>query len=136
MERLKRRLFCPEGIILSGFLLIVLVGLSMASDETMAPDNWVYPALRKFELLGLVHLDPTTPYSRREIESCLNRILSGLNEEKIELSKRQRFLLDRLRKEYQGKSSKPARREDPPVYYYREGNRFFAVDFSVGGAFM
>ena len=126
-------LFRSEGALLSGFFILVLSAVSSASDETIAPDSWVYPALRTFELRGLVTLEPTVPYSRSQVERYLDSILTGLDAEGAVLSGRQRFLLGRLRDEFEGRASRPQDREDRPVFLYGEGGRFFAVDFTAGG---
>lgn len=133
MGRLNRRLFTPEGILLAGFFITTAFGTLAASDETVHPDSWVYPALRRFELLGLVALAPSVPYTRSQVEFYLDRILAGLEGGGAELSAHQAFLLGRLQWEFQGTAAKPDLREDPPLYTYREGRRFFAVDFATGG---
>lgn len=135
MNRMNKRFLSPGGVLLSGFFLIILAGSSLASDETVSPDSWIYPALRTFELLGLVRLEPTIPYSRRQVEFYMDRILSSLKDKEDELSPRQQFVLGRLREEFQGLGAKPGDREDQPVYFLREGNRYFALDFTSGGAF-
>ncbi|MBN1164256.1 MAG: hypothetical protein JXB45_06735 [Candidatus Krumholzibacteriota bacterium] len=118
------------------FFLIFLSPLSLsASNERFAPRSWVYPALRTFELAGLVRLDPDLPWSRREVEFYLDRILHRIANEHIELTAGQRFLLDRLREEFQGKSFRPREREDRPFWAVREGRRFCAVDVTGGGYF-
>ncbi len=123
----------PEGILLTGFFILAFSAAALASDETIPPDSWIYPALRTFELRGLVSLEPSAPYTRSEVERYLDRILAGIEREGTPLSERQRFLLERLRQEFQGRASRPQDREDRPVYLYRDGSRFFAVDFTAGG---
>ncbi len=136
MKYLRSLISHPGGAILSGFFLTVMVGPLHASFETYPPDSWVYPALRTFELLGLVQLEPIIPYSRDDIEFYLNRVLSGIDTEKPVLTARQCFLLDRLKEEFLGKASRPHDREDRPVYLYRQGDRFFSFDLSTGVAFV
>ncbi len=126
----------PERLVISGVFLLVLAGGAFASNESIPPESWVYPALRTFELIGVVHLEPTLPYSRSDVEYYLNSILNNVDRAGIELTDRQEFLLDRLRSEFQGMSRKPAAREDSPLYLYRAGKRFFAFDLSAGGAIL
>ncbi|UCF06708.1 MAG: hypothetical protein JSV33_06700 [bacterium] len=130
---MSRRLFGPEGIVLSGFFMLTLFCCAQASDEMIHPDSWVYTALRKFELLGLIHLEPHLPYARTEISSYVDRILSNLGREGTRLHPHYAFLLDRLRGEFQGKEDRPGEREDPPIITYREGGRFVAFDCALGG---
>lgn len=123
----------PERVLLSGFFILVLSAAALASDETIPPESWIYQALRTFELRGLVSLEPSAPYTRSQVERYLDRILTGVEQEGTSLSERQRFLLERLRKEFHERASRPRDREDRPVYLYRDGSRFFAVDFTAGG---
>lgn len=125
----------PENLLLSGFFLLVLAGCCRASDETVPPDSWVYPALRKFELLGLLHLEPSMPYTRCEVEHYVMRVLSALGGGREALTGRQRFLLDRLQAEFAGKSSDPQSREDGPSLLFRDGELFLTLDVAAGGAF-
>jgi len=117
-----------------GFLLLLVIpgGPAGASDENISPDSWVYPALRTFELKGMIALPTERPYSRRQVEAFLDRILQGLKDGKEGLSPRQRFLLSRLRKEFQGMEHRPGSREDPPVYTYKKARNFMGFDLSAG----
>ncbi len=105
------------------------------SDENIPPGSWIYPALRSFELLGAVTLEPDIPYSRGEAEYYLNRILRSLQEKDLQPSPRHRFLLNRLREEFQGKRFRPEDREDSPALLYRAGRRFMGLDLSAGPFF-
>jgi hypothetical protein len=58
-----------------------------------------------------------------------------MKEGDVELTPRQRFLLGRLRREFQGRRSSPEKRENPPVWSMREGKRFFSLDIAAGGGF-
>jgi hypothetical protein len=124
----------PEVAILSGFFVLVLSSFSFASDETIPPDSWIYPALDLFELRGLVTLEPYMPYSRSTVAYYLDRILTRLEKGDITLTSRQRFLLGRLCDEFLGRASRPQDREDRPIVVYREGGCFAAIDVTVGGA--
>lgn len=142
-----RRLHPGRGA-LSGFFLILLgalaalgaawalfVGASPARAETITPRSWVYPALKTFELRGLVSLRPEIPYSRHEIEGYVETIRANLDREKIEIGGRERYLLERLTKEFIGTGDRPEDRENKPVFVIREGEWFAAADGAVGGAF-
>ena len=117
------------------YLSLISPSLLSGSDENIHPGSWVYPALRSFELLGAVTLEPDIPYSRGEVELYLNRILRNLKEKGLQPSPRQRFLLTRLRDEFQGKRHRPAEREDSPAVLYRAGRRFMGLDLSAGPFF-
>lgn len=134
MRHLKHRIWYPGGVILSGFFLLAAAVPLAASNERLAPDSWVYPALRKFELLGFVSLEPTTPYFRRDVERYVEHITEAAGREAAPvLSPRQRFLLERLQKEFLGKADRPAEREDRPVIAYEKESGFIAFDISAGG---
>jgi hypothetical protein len=96
----------------------------------------VYPALRTFELRGVVSLEPTIPYSRVQVESYVTRIITNLGAGKVSLGLREGFLLERLRQEFVGKGARPEDRENRPVYVVRDEGRYFAMDWEVGGAFL
>ncbi|GEM_PF-1700714 len=133
MKLLSRLVFRPGCVFCFIVVLCVFPTGSSSSDETMHPDSWVYPALRTFELLGLVCADPSLPYSRSEIEGYVNGILERIEGGDMLLTERQSFLLRKLEEEFLGKSSTPKEREDPPVYIHGDRDRFFLVDASVSG---
>jgi hypothetical protein len=107
-----------------------------ASNETISPDCWIYPALRTFELLGMVHLRPTIPYTRSEVECYLDKILYNLENKPECISERQSYLLEKLKREFQDKANRPEERENTPVFYLKEGRRFVAMDMSAAMAFL
>lgn len=114
--------------------LLVLSIVSSLLAETIDPYSWIYEALRSFESIGLVHLEPTLPYDRSRVETYVREISSQVEEEKIELSDRQRFLLDRLKREFLSGYFAPEARDDKPISVIREEDRFAAVDASLGCA--
>lgn len=128
------RIWCPGGVILSGFFLLVAALPLAASDERIPPDSWVYPALRKFELMGVVSLEPTMPYTRRELERYVERVTTAIEQGRVDLTPRQRFLLERLREEFEGKALLPREREDRPVLVYGTESGFFSFDITAGGS--
>ena len=109
---------------------------AVAVAETIPPDSWVYEALRSFELRGLVVLEPTLPYTRDRIETYVGEIARGVASERVELGARQRFLLERLEREFAGKGGRPEDRDDRPALTIRDGERFAAIDATVGGAIL
>ncbi len=122
-----------KSLACAALLLFIISGsCAQASNENIRPDSWVYPALRTFELKGLIVLPTEKPYSRKQIEDLLDRILQGLKDGEKQLSPRQRFLLSRLRKEFQGKEHRPGSREDPPVHTYKKAKNFMAFDLVAG----
>ena len=118
-----------------GCVSAILICPSAARAETVPPDGWVYDALRTFELRGLVSLEPTIPYSRVQVELYVERIVASLETENVPLGVRERFLLERLREEFIGKAARPEDRENRPVYVVRDEDRYFAMDWAVGGSF-
>jgi hypothetical protein len=108
---------------------------AFGSDETIIPDSWVYPALRTFELGGYVQLAPSMPYTRKDVERYVEQILSRVGEDGRRLTPRQRFLLERLKAEFLGTSTRPADREDRPLLLYEHEGDFAAFDIAAGGLF-
>lgn len=129
---MKPRISIPAAIVIAAALLLQVALPVHASDETIPPRSWVYPALKSFEILGLVELDPVSPYSRSEIEFYVDRILQSMKDGDVELTPRQEFILGRLRAEFQGMENSPEERENAPVWMMREGNRFFTLDIAAG----
>jgi hypothetical protein len=130
----KRMIARPRSVLLIGFLLSIIPSRALASDETIPPGGWIYPALRTFEMRGLVTLEPSIPYSRSRVASYLERILSRIDDGEIVLTARQEFLLGRLRDEFRGRDSRPREREDRPLYVYGGDGTFVAVDMTAGAA--
>ncbi len=128
------RISIPAAIIVTAALLLAVPSAVRSSDETIPPRSWIYPALRSFETLGLVDLDPVSPYTRSEAEFYVDRIMQSMSGGGAELTPRQEFILGRLRAEFQGMENSPERRENRPLWMMREGKRFFALDLAAGGA--
>jgi len=123
----------PAAIFVAAALLLA-PSASFCSDETIPPRSWIYPALRTFETLGLVALDPASPYSRSEVEAYVDRIMQSMKGGCVVLTPRQEFILGRLREEFQGMENSPEEREDGPLWTLREGRRFFTIDLAAGGS--
>lgn len=115
-------------------LLLLSTANAFGTDETVAPDSWVYPALRTLELRGLVHLDSSMPYSRSDIERYARAVLASVRERPDELTPRIRFLLGRLEEEFL--ATDPGRRENRPVLLLTEGENLAALDVSAGVLFV
>lgn len=122
----------PVSVIAAGFFLLIAPRAALSSDETMLPDSWVYPALRSFELAGYVALEPTLPYTRKDVELYVERILWAVEEDGSGLTRRKQFLLERLEAEFVGKSNLPAEREDSPLLLYRADGDYLALDVPAG----
>ncbi|MBU8920837.1 MAG: capsule assembly Wzi family protein [Bacteroidales bacterium] len=122
------------SLFLSFFLILVVLPVCPlhGSNESIEPSSWIYSAFRSFELAGLVELPPYMPWSRADAAFRLDRLLQNLDGREDILSPRQVFLLERLRGELQGTSSRPQEREDRPLYILREGGRFTAFDLAAG----
>lgn len=122
----------PVTILAAGFFLCVCPQAVLSSDETILPDSWIYPALRSFELAGYVELGTTTPFSRREVELYVERILYAARTDGRGLTRRKQFLLERLEAEFIGKMNLPAEREDRPLLLYQERDDYITLDVPVG----
>jgi hypothetical protein len=132
---LKGRFAVPSVLLLLVCQLLLASPLhSTASDETIAPDSWVYPALRTFELAGLVELAPSMPYSRSEIRQYVTVVLEAVGERPDALTPRRRFLLDRLEREFLAED--PRDREDRPALTLMEESDYAALDVSIGALFV
>ena len=143
MRRAERSMSNPERVPLSGFFVAIIFGAavilagalvaSAARAETVPPDSWVYEALKSFELRGLVRLEPTLPYTFEQCETYTREIAANVEKEHVVLGPRHAFLLERLTKQFVGTRDRPEDRWSKPVYVAREDERFFAMDFGVGG---
>jgi len=130
---MRPRIPIPAALLTAAALLVMIPRPAASSDETIPPRSWIYPALRSFELLGLVELAPASPYTRSEAEEYVDRIMQSIGAADPGLTPRQQFLLGRLRAELQGMSGTPSQREDGPLWMMREGRRFFTIDVEAGG---
>ncbi len=119
-------------VFMAAFPLLLFSSDIRASDETVDMESWIYPAFMTLELAGLVDLPARMPWTRSEAEFFLYKALQALEDGEVVLTGRQEFLLDRLKGEFHGKGSRPAVREDGPLWCMREGARFAAFDLSAG----
>lgn len=82
-------------------------------NERIPTDNWSYTAIDRFEALGLCTLPEDRPFNRAEFATIVAQIETGAAG--VTLSARDRFQLDRLRREY----GTPGARPDPRERYDR-----------------
>jgi len=115
----------------------ILAGASLVAPavraETVPPGCWVHEALKSFELRGLVRLGPTLPYTFDQCEAYTREITANIEKERVALGPRHAYLLRRLTKQFVGMRERPEDRWSKPVYVAREDERFFAMDFGLGG---
>lgn len=88
-------------------------------NEFIPPGHWTYPALKRFEALGLVELPSEEPYTRPDVIAYVEAIVSTVRTKQALLSPRDRYQLERLEKEYSSTAAQvdPTSRFDPPVLY-------------------
>jgi hypothetical protein len=85
--------------IIALFLTVVVTGECRAQGNERIPiDNWSYPAIERFETLGLCVLPEDRPLSRHQFASIVGAIATRATEH--ELAPRDRYQLDRLVREY------------------------------------
>jgi hypothetical protein len=120
-------------IFAAAFLAGALLAAPPARTETVPPNSWAYEALKSFELRGLVALEPTLPYTFDQCEAYTREIIANVEARRVALGPRHAFLLKRLTKQFVGTRDRPEDRWSKPVYTVREEERFFAMDFQVGG---
>jgi hypothetical protein len=75
-------------------------------NERIATNTWSYDAIDRFETLGLCTLPEDRPFSRAEFETIVAEIESHVDVEA--LCARDRYQLDRLRREYGAPGARPA----------------------------
>ena len=121
----------PERFFLSGIFIVVIAFPLYATDESIHPSSWVYTALRRFELLGLVEISPDIPISRSEAERYVCEIERRVEDRSVELKAYESFLLKRLLEEFKGKGDSPSLREDRPAVIYRDSNGIIMGDISA-----
>ena len=125
----------PRSRFVAAALILQVPSPVLSFDETIPPRSWVYPALRSFGVLGLVDLEPVSPYTRSEVESCVDRILESVSAGGVQLTPRQEFLLGKAEGRVPGDGGySPWDRENGPLWALREGNRFFTIDLAAGRA--
>lgn len=120
--------------LVGGILLLPSPSDASATDETVPPDSWVYPALRTLELAGLVHLDPSIPYSRSDVERYTRTVLEAVRGGADDPSPRIRFLIGRLEGEFL--AADPRQRENHPLLVMTEERNLAALDVAAGALFV
>jgi hypothetical protein len=87
--------------------------------EFLPPEHWSYDALYRFESLGLVDLPSYKLFSRDDIVAFTESIDEKVSAQGRQLSRRDRFNLERLQSEFTDDASRldPQARYDPPLLY-------------------
>jgi hypothetical protein len=101
--------------------------------EFIPPEDWTYPALKRFEALGLVRLPSEILYTRQDVIGYVEQIQTNLRETGAPLSARDRFDLERLQQEYSSIEAQenPRSRFDPPVLYGKDSPFFLEGDVAL-----
>jgi hypothetical protein len=91
--------------------------------EFIPPEHWSYPALARFEALGLCRLPAERLFSRDDIAGYTDQIAGRVAERGATLSPRDQFNLERLQREFSRAESRanPKARFDPPLLYGSDG---------------
>ncbi|MDH3197487.1 MAG: hypothetical protein OEO21_04525 [Candidatus Krumholzibacteria bacterium] len=101
--------------------------------EFIPPEHWSYPALARFEALGLCRLPSERPYSRDDVILYTEEIVSRVAERGATLSPRDEFNLERLQKEFAGAESRanPKTRFDRPLLFASDGPMHLEGDLDL-----
>ena len=101
--------------------------------EFIPPEHWTYPALKRFETLGLVLLPSDALFTRPDVIGYVEEILKNIEDEEVTVTARDRFNLDRLEKEYSSIEAQenPKSRFDPPVIYATEEPIYLEGDVAL-----
>ena len=101
--------------------------------EFIPPEHWCYPALARFEALGLCRLPSERPYGRDDIIHYTEEIAARVAERGTNLSARDRFNLERLQKEFADPASQanPKARFDRPLLFASDGPMHLEGDLDV-----
>jgi len=129
-----RRILSPGRVLLSGFFILLFSVAVQATDENIPPSSWVYRALRRFELLGLVSVSPDMPLSRSSVRDYVRSMDLTIEREGLKLKPREAFLLKRLKEEFLCDEGDLSSREDRPIIVYSEGKNVIALDASIGAS--
>ena len=125
----------PRRTILIGCLVVFLYhGVSYGlGQEFIALDNWAYRAIERFEALGLCNVPDDAPFTRPEFVKLVIEISKKAFDRR--LSARDRYQLDRLKKEFTEFASQrdPQARYDPPTFYLDDRPLIFALDLDLAG---
>ncbi len=90
-----------------------------AGHEFLPPEHWSYDALYRFESLDLISLPSHKPYARSDVIAYTTTVEDAIERGGLRLSARDRFNLERLRREFSSVSARsdPRARYDPPLWY-------------------
>jgi len=124
-------------------ILTVAVGMMFAclapvpaagvGQELIPLENWSYKAIERFESLGMCNVPADGPFTRAEFIKIVNEILEKTFERR--LTPRDRYELDRLRKEYSDFAAQrdPQARYDPPTFFVQEHPMTLEMDLDLAG---
>jgi hypothetical protein len=91
-------------------------------NEFIPPEHWSYPALDRFEDLGLVELPDWGLFTRPDVVAFTRAIRAAADSSGRVLDSRSRFDLDRLEREFGSEKAQedPGARYDRPVLNLEE----------------
>jgi len=130
----KGSILSPGRVLLSGFFIMAVSFSVWATDESIPPYSWVYDALLRFELKGLIVIEPDRPMARSTVRSYVIELSDRARRGNVELTPREEFLLERLKEEFLCSGSDLSAREDRPAIVFSKDENVLALDASVGGA--
>ncbi len=116
-------------------MCVVHAGPLFAIGQEFIPlDHWAYPALERFEALGLCRLPDDRPWTRAEFADLVADLARRAWETR--LSPRDRYELSRLEKEFTAFAGRrdPQARYDPPTLYLPDAPLLFTADFDLEGS--
>lgn len=136
-RRRRRSFFLPFLLFLAALPLAAAQSPSRADaigQEFIPPEHWCYPALDRFEALGLVSLPSQKPYSRPDVVRFARDVRRAVGASAEGLSDRDRFELARLEDEFASDraETEPASRYDKPVLCMDEAPLRFEADLDLG----
>jgi hypothetical protein len=114
-------------------VFIPLRALAGVGHEFIPPGHWSYPVFARFESLGLCRLRSERPYNRDDAIGYTDEISRRVGETGATLSPRDRFNLDRLRREFADEAARtdPKTRFDPPLLFVTDGSLRFEGDLDL-----
>jgi hypothetical protein len=125
-----------KTIVATIFLLVFFGSGVLAGEigcELVPPDHWAYPALERFEALGLCRLPATRPFTRNQIEDFVGLVEDNVSARAVDLSPRDRYELSRLAKEFYSREARtnPVERYDPPSVFLSDEPLFLEGDLEA-----
>jgi hypothetical protein len=114
-------------------LCLAPVTADCIGQEFIPLENWSYKAIQRFESLGLCNVPDDAPFTRTGFIAIVNEIVENAFDRR--LSPRDRYELDRLKKEYTDYLSQvdPQARYDPPTFFLQERPVVLEFDLDLAG---